>query len=456
MAKPVTLAKFGMLCDQREFVHLYWDDEPQHVTFLTDCMKEGGIDITPWVALGDAGSGPSLTMQRSVSAWHPLPIQLPWLPLMIRNKCVQTVSYNRQTNLLHIIERSAVNGIPFVQPYVIATWTIAERAATGQGAGSKQLDIHVGLSWEYDVYSFLAGQVEFYSRGAMDAYFKAWLPHADSLLVARRKAGGDVVPQSSGAQGALVKAMWAPWSAGDQAGAAAAEDEETWRSSEDQAGEMEAAASSPVPVAAEGARAAPPSLSVFMSVMAFLRKLLEAVLRLISSFALALPSSQQDEPEAEPELEPEGSDAAEEVLLRESALEALRLSRARPFAGSSVAGGYSGATEGDGGFDSSPDSSPARSWTPQDLRKARRAKMKRLRNLDLDPTHTGAINAGAGLLCNLSLENLFQGQPRIPTILQRPAFSDAAYRAGSSAPSGPPRRVPDTVMLVQTTEELLS
>ena len=55
-------------------------------------------------------------MQRSVSAWHPLPIQLPWLPLLIRNKCVQTISFDHATDRLMIVERSAVNGIPFVEP----------------------------------------------------------------------------------------------------------------------------------------------------------------------------------------------------------------------------------------------------------------------------------------------------------------------------------------------------
>lgn len=470
--QAITLAKFGMLCDQREFIHLYWDDERQHEVFLTDCMKEGGIDITPWSALGDAGSAPSLVMQRSVSAWHPLPIQLPWLPLMIRNKCVQTVSYNRQTNVLSIVERSAVNGIPFVQPYVIATWTIAERAVSGQGVPT-QLDIHVGLSWEYDVYSFLAGQVEHYSRGAMETYFKAWLPHADALLVAHRKAGGQLGPHGSEGQGALVKALWAPWNAEVQAGAregaeagAGSGEGGTWRSCEEQPGGAATVETSPSASTAPATAPATPAavkveletVGLWMTVVLFLRGLLDALLRLVRAPPLlptpqlrpALPSS--DEP---PAPEPT-SVAAEEELLRESAAEALRLSRARPFSGSSVAAGYSGASDSFDSVDSSPDASPSRTWTPEDVRRARRAKIRHVRNLDLDATHTGALNAGAGLLCNLGLDSLFQMQPRRPSIAQRPAFSDAAYRAGPSAQPGPPRRVPDTVVTVHTAEELFS
>lgn len=164
--------RFQLDCDLQTFVRLYWEGEEQHVDFLSTKLGETGIEITKWKM--SVERSPS----REVKALHPLPIQLPWLPLHITNRCQQTLNFSAtRPNELRVVERSAVNGIPFVQPYLIVTWTILFKKEP-----TASLDITVDIAFEYDVYTLLKSQVEFFATAAMIKYFDEWVPHAAALL----------------------------------------------------------------------------------------------------------------------------------------------------------------------------------------------------------------------------------------------------------------------------------
>lgn len=137
------LAKMVLACTLEEFLALFWEDEAQHVRFLENEIKETNISITPFVRVpGVEGGGDvsKVQMQRTVSVHHPLPIQLPWLPLVIQNACLQTISFDRATGEVRIYERSCVSAIPFCEPIVTAAWLLTER----EGA----LECEVTLAWE--------------------------------------------------------------------------------------------------------------------------------------------------------------------------------------------------------------------------------------------------------------------------------------------------------------------
>ena len=219
------LANFTLPCGMSAFLRLFWEAQPQHVDFLTTKLNETGIVMTPWepkTAGADVSAG-AVALGRSVSVLHPLPIQLPWLPLHIQNRCDQRVSYNVKTqpHQLTIVERSAVNGIPFVQPYVICTWTIMERqgddddtAVNGGGGGGGSgatdepwLSVSCNLQFEYDAFTLLQSQVEFWATSAMEIYFREWVPHAQAIL-AGLCTGGDEGGRAEDAAGELLQAFW--------------------------------------------------------------------------------------------------------------------------------------------------------------------------------------------------------------------------------------------------------
>lgn len=194
---------FGLKCDLQTFVRLYWEGEEQHVDFLTTKLGETGIEITKW-KMADRG-----WPTREVKALHPLPIQLPWLPLHITNRCKQTLTFTAaKPNELKVVERSAVNGIPFVQPYLIVTWTIIAKQEP-----TASLDITVDIAFEYDVYTLLKSQVEFFATAAMIKYFDEWVPHATSLIpLNAADAGADEE------QGPIVRVFWPRTAAAAAAG----------------------------------------------------------------------------------------------------------------------------------------------------------------------------------------------------------------------------------------------
>ena len=134
------LAKFTLACTLQEFLMLFWEDEAQHVKFLETEINETNINITPYACIEGQQQSDTVDMQRTVSVCHPLPIQLPWLPLTIQNACAQTVSFDKATGEVRIFERSRVSAIPFCEPVVTASWRLVELGG--------QLDCEVTLSWE--------------------------------------------------------------------------------------------------------------------------------------------------------------------------------------------------------------------------------------------------------------------------------------------------------------------
>ena len=232
------LANFSLECGLDEFLHLFWECEPQHIDFLTGKLKETGIVITPWVQTAEGGATTDEGQQqssfaRSVSVLHPLPIQLPWLPLHIQNKCVQKVAHvpASQPRQVVVVERSAVNGIPFVQPYLIVAWSVIERrSGSTSGIDSACVDVEVNISYEYDAYTLLQSQVEFWAGSAMEFYFSEWVPHAQQILQARR--ANNVLGMGEGDDnGILLRTFMSSAAAEEEVDAIDAGDEEgaTWR-----------------------------------------------------------------------------------------------------------------------------------------------------------------------------------------------------------------------------------
>ena len=124
-------------------------------------------------------------MHRTVGVSHPLPIQLPWLPLSIKNSCHQTISYDASTRETKIRERSKVSTIPFCEPIVEATWRIKEEAGP-------RLVCEVTLSWECEVFFVLQGQIDYYSKLARTPFYQLWKRHAASGIEEVRRPGKSV------------------------------------------------------------------------------------------------------------------------------------------------------------------------------------------------------------------------------------------------------------------------
>ena len=263
------LAKFTLDCTLQEFLLLFWEDEEQHVRFLEEKIFENNIHITPWLPLEAAvpdtaskeakteaeGDSPPTTnpdpaapacLQRTVSVCHPLPIQLPWLPLVVQNACRQRISYGKANpREIRIFERSKVSAIPFCEPIVTASWVVTEEdecvvcevTLSWECEGSHKLnpDPNLGPShsslppptriliyfpppppppphtWRA-VFWALQGQIEYYSRLAMGHFYEQWTPHAAAIIERRRRIGSigsiGVGLQEGEWGGALVSQFW--------------------------------------------------------------------------------------------------------------------------------------------------------------------------------------------------------------------------------------------------------
>lgn len=225
-------ANFSLQCSLREFIFLFWENEEQHVDFLSTKLMETEIVITKWDH-DKAATNVLKSASRTVSVMHPLPIQLPWLPLHIQNRCHQTIKYtNQNSSSLTIVERSAINGIPFVQPYLICTWNITEHLSSSL---TPFLSISTNVEFDYDMYTLLQSQVEYWSNSAMHIYFTEWEPHANAILNVRRQQNLHSLVSAVEDRGTILRRFWPPGSAsqgvGDDDLITSDDFGDTWRSS---------------------------------------------------------------------------------------------------------------------------------------------------------------------------------------------------------------------------------
>lgn len=191
--------KFRLEIGMVEFLRLFWENESQaqHVQFLEVCNHETNVEITPWNQIDSELAG-VISMQRTVSCHHPLPVLnwVPYLPAYVKNTCFQTISFDsKEPNRLKIVELSIVRAIPFVKPRIGAIWDVVDNDGV--------LEIKTDLSFSVCNVSFVQQLIEFHAKQGMTAFFKDWSAHASALILSRRQKGVSGI-QADERQGVLI------------------------------------------------------------------------------------------------------------------------------------------------------------------------------------------------------------------------------------------------------------
>jgi hypothetical protein len=92
----------------KKFLEIAWEKGDFLKVFLEVEQHEQEVNITDWKDISVSLN--TVKYERIVSSLHPLPLQLPWLPLSIKSSNVQTMEYDSIKNLLRIKELSTIKG----------------------------------------------------------------------------------------------------------------------------------------------------------------------------------------------------------------------------------------------------------------------------------------------------------------------------------------------------------
>ena len=77
------VGKYSLSISLKNYVALFWESD--FVGRLnTDKLQEVDVTLTPWEEASSNRSGVTLLFKRLMKSAHPLPVQLPWLPLFVQ------------------------------------------------------------------------------------------------------------------------------------------------------------------------------------------------------------------------------------------------------------------------------------------------------------------------------------------------------------------------------------
>ena len=161
------LTDFAIRQSLEQFVETVWENGLFLQEFLNNKINERQIIIGDWANITPADTD-SVKYERAISAMHPLPISLPWLPMAVHSSNIQTIEYNRSLSRLLIVEISTIKGIPFVDPCLVTEWNVVETSASTCHA-------YITLRFQYETSSsWLKSMVESNSTAELIKFFENW------------------------------------------------------------------------------------------------------------------------------------------------------------------------------------------------------------------------------------------------------------------------------------------
>jgi hypothetical protein len=104
----INLADIDIDVSLKKFLEIAWEKGDFLKVFLEVEQHEQEVNITNWKDISVSLN--TVKYERIVNSLHPLPLQLPWLPLSVKSSNVQTMEYDSIENLLRIKELSTIKG----------------------------------------------------------------------------------------------------------------------------------------------------------------------------------------------------------------------------------------------------------------------------------------------------------------------------------------------------------
>jgi hypothetical protein len=170
-----TVGKFSLSdITIRQFVLLFWEGD--YIPNF-DHVKKGevGCVLSEWQP-DTSGKMPwSGGYTRNKAAKFPLPLKLPWLPEFAELAATHHMPAVVENKSVKIVERTNIQGIPWVDPTIILTWTVTEKE-------NRRVDVIVDISFEYGYYSLIQSMLEMNTISEMNGHYVIWEQEAISFL----------------------------------------------------------------------------------------------------------------------------------------------------------------------------------------------------------------------------------------------------------------------------------